>query len=263
MRLTEKEKREILELTRKGISLNKISSTTEIRKTTIYYHVRKQFGRHYKLVEVGNNLEHIGEFLGMFAADGSYQETDHGHVIRIWFSLDELKYLRATKRLLMTIFKKRPNVYRSKNNAYEIRYTSMILGSLLKEYLIWEGKKSHSVRLKSMKHSSDFLIGFVRGFLDCDGYVNKKSKIVSIFSISQKMMKQIFTIISSFGFKPQFYTYIDKRGNRKPLHFVNIRGDQSVEFLNLIKPRNKKRIRKWVHPDSKSPNASIEAFSGV
>src|SRR3989344_6302533 len=103
---------------------------------------------------------------------------------------------------------KKPFMYREQcNSCIILKYNSKILHNTLKEYLFWEGKKTYSIRLRTIDHPIAFLQGFVRGFLDGDGYTSKNGRKVSLFSTSEEMMKQIFTMIESFHFNPKRYVY--------------------------------------------------------
>jgi hypothetical protein len=105
--------------------------------------------------------------------------------------------------------------------------------------------KTETISLRSLNHSQKFLIGFLRGFLDSDGYADKNYKRVSMFCISRNMMRQIYQISKSFGFKPSVYVRKDKRQKRKDLHFVILTKEDAKKFINFIKPRNSKRVPKW------------------
>lgn len=106
-RLTLCEKEKILELTKKGYSLNKISNITKIRKTTIYYHVRKTFGIKYKKVRIKHDKEKIGESLGVFSADGHTYKTKGQFRTRIYFSKDEKQYCEDIVNELEILFSKK------------------------------------------------------------------------------------------------------------------------------------------------------------
>lgn len=158
---------------------------------------------------------------------------------------------------------KKPNAFfYPKRNVYILTIGSKEIANLMKEYLFWENKKGNSVRLKTTNHSKEFLKGFLRGFLDCDGYTYKKQRKVSMFCISEKMMKQIFSIVRDFGFEPEFYVYYDKRKNRKPLFFVNLLKKDATNFIEFVQPRNEKRKRMGP-PGFEIPHLSIREMSGV
>ena len=75
-RLSKEEIKEINELISEGKSLNEITRIMNKNKTTVYYHFRKIKGRTINQIILNSNDEElIGEFIRLFAGDGSIFKT--------------------------------------------------------------------------------------------------------------------------------------------------------------------------------------------
>lgn len=244
-RLTNEQKTSIRKMALNGYSLRKIKNELNKSKTTIYYHTRKILGRKIKQIKIENNLNNIGEFMGVFAGDGSFCKSKLYHYrIILFLSAKEEDYMISLSNMLCSLFNKKPNVYfRKDHNYFEIIYNSKKLYDFIKKFLIWDGKKVYSIRLKKMSHKREFLIGFLRGFLDSDGYSCKNHRKTSFSTVSLELAKQISSILSKFKINNKILSY--KKENRKRLYSVNVSGNNAVNLIRLIKPRNPSRIRKW------------------
>ena len=77
-RLSNGEIRRTIRLTKKGFTLNKITKLLDKKKTTVYYHFRKIRGKTFNPIVLTNkDKELIGEFIGLFAGDGSSHVTEN------------------------------------------------------------------------------------------------------------------------------------------------------------------------------------------
>ena len=247
----------IITLRKRGLTTYKIAELMNMKRTRISSILIKHGYGTYKIKNVSidllkQNPEILGELLGIFSADGNCYKSGHHFIIRFSLSADERDYAENLMNLFSFYLCKKPFIYYEQHGSgIVLKYNSRVLKDLLREYLDWESKKSYSICLKTTNHPKDFLTGFIRGFLDCDGYTHKTQRKVSLFCISEKIMRQIFTIISDFGFDPDFYVYYDKRKNRKPMYFVNLVKDDAAKFIDFVQPRNEKR-KKWVQGDLNS-----------
>lgn len=244
--LTNKQVEKILNLRKEGKSLTEIYKILELKKTTVYYHLRKNFGRSYKLVKIRkDNLELIGEIIGIFAADGGAVPQSDYQII-FYIGMSEEKYIKKLTVLLHRLFSKKPKVYKYKKiNKCLIKYKSKDIYRFIRKYLLWEGKKTYSVRLKKINQRKEFLVGFLRGYFDGDGYSVKKYKKISIGTSSIKMSRQLFKIMKKLSFDPTHKRHSDKRSNRKPHYIVSLKGQEAKDFIKKIQPNNPNRIRKW------------------
>jgi hypothetical protein len=192
-----------------------------------------------------SNDDNLGEILGAFAADGGCTPQSDYQIV-FYFSLDEPQYVYSFSKLLENVFGKKPWIYRySKRGVYLVRYKSKDIYKLIKEFLTWNEKKSHNVKLKTLRHNRNFLIGYLRGYLDCDGFCPKNQQKLLFVTSSKRMALQLKTMVKILGFTPFFRVHKDPRINRVPHYRIEVRAEDAVNFIKLIKPRNQKRIRSW------------------
>ncbi|MDP4012920.1 MAG: LAGLIDADG family homing endonuclease [Candidatus Nanoarchaeia archaeon] len=242
-RLKEEEIKQILSLIARGKSLNYISNKLNKSKTTVYYHFRKVKGRTMNPPRIkSKNQEIIGEFIGLFAGDGSYtfDKKQYRHTTRLFFNVNEKPFVDSLiKNTLTKLLGKKPVVFR-RNNVLVLGYYSKEVYNLIKNYLFWdpESRKTHTVRLFKTNHSKPFMMGFVRGSLDSDGYFSKKK--ISFASVSKDLMENVSVFLKKLEIKHDLRVYIEKRKNRNNLYYINVRKPEREKFISLIKPRNVK-----------------------
>ncbi|MFQ6010513.1 MAG: LAGLIDADG family homing endonuclease [Candidatus Aenigmatarchaeota archaeon] len=246
MRLERGQINEIKRLRKQGNSLYEICYKTGLKKTTVYYHIKKHFGRSYKKVNFNlSNQELLGEIIGVFAGDGNYcKDSRCNHQVRFYFSWNEKVYSKRFAEVLSFVFGKDPYIYNYERKI-EVRYKSKEMYEFLLQYLWWKGKRTHSIKLRSIKNSKDFTIGFLRGFFDAEGYSHKNQKKIVLVTTSKSMYKQLVEILRSLKFIPLVRIYKDKRPNNKTCYYITLRDKNAVDFINIIKPRNPKRIKAW------------------
>ena len=175
-RLTKKEIEQLKHLVSSGFSINQIAKSIGKSKTTIYYHFRKIKGKTYSPISINNKLqEQIGEFIGIFAADGNFSKTRQYHYrVLLFFGPDEERRKNQIKYLLTQLFSKSP-IEANRENLLILCYCSRQLYEFIIEYLGWnkEMPKTYTVTLREREYSSKFKIGFLRGNVDSDGYLSK------------------------------------------------------------------------------------------
>lgn len=247
-RISKEDRDEIIRLRKEGKSLYQICSSIGItpkNKSTVYYHLRKNFGRSYKTVEIDrSNPELVGEVMGLFASDGStVPQSDYQ--VRFHLDANEEEYAFRFMSVLNAVFNKMPRIYKVKRNSMVIVYRSKLIYEFIIEYLDWEGKKTYTIRLKSVHHSREFLKGFLRGYFDGDGHSKKDQKLAQIVTTSKDMHDQLQEILSSLNLNFNTRVYHDKRENRHIAYYIFLRNSEAVTFINLIKPRNPKRVKSW------------------
>jgi hypothetical protein len=242
-RISEKKKQEILEMIKENRSLHKISQTLGIGKSSLYYHYRNlnDEGNKGKDYEIFNN-EDLGEFLGIFAGDGyANVDEEYHYQVRLFFNEKENAYIDYVESLLMRLFNKRPfRMPRSKYSVVILKYNSKEVFDLLMEFFVWDvkgkGSKSRSIRLIKNIASKSFKIGFLRGCLDSDGYVNENK--IEYATASSFLADTIRKFLNELGLPHTYYLRKDKRLNRAPIHIININKTNRMKFFNLIKPMN-------------------------
>jgi len=245
---------DIYYMLKEGRSLNEISRKLGLNKSTIYYHYRKIFDKKNKEINIKRAPDNkIGEFIGAFAGDGCYsKDKNYHHTVTFHFSSDEMNYVNSFKNLLQNIFGKEPCIYKQ-GNKIVIQYRSKKMIEFIRKYLRWIGKRTKTVALCGgiNRYSNEFLIGFLRGNLDTDGYVSKR-KVVTFSTASEKLNKQIKNILDKLNIKYSEYidTYVNNKkriktgGSWGPQYRIDIKGIDGTRLLQKIEPHNPKRIRK-------------------
>ena len=253
-RLNKNEKVKIKELTIAGKSLREVSQSTGFGITTIYYHTRKFKSKQIKEFLITLSEEKIGELMGAFAGDGSYYYSHHGRSghHRVRYSLSLLKDKEYAEYLIGLLKKLNLNSFlfrKEKDNAIEVAVNSKKYIEFIREFLIWEGKKSYSVRLKNNfnTYNKKFLIGFARGLMDTDGFIEVSN--VSCGCISERLIKNILDIFDAFGIKYKFSERI--RNGRRNLFLVRVYREslsdyaKIIGFSNRYKRERLQKIIKW------------------
>ena len=235
-------KQEIIDMITEGVSLNKIKEKTGANKSSLYHHYKKIHGRKYAQVKIKPEKEDsLGEFLGLFAGDGSYylDKKKYQHKIRIFTGSYEKEYFTFLRKFLTNMFSKPPRQYENKKyNVSITEYYSKDIHSLIKKHLEWERTKSKTIRLKNLKKKEkDFLIGFLRGLFDTDGGINKKKNKVAFGTASKKLAYQIKEILEILELNPGFYKY-----KEKDFWYIDLYGKRTDKFMKLIKPNNPNKI---------------------
>ena len=134
-RLTKQEIENLTNYIQRGISLNKLVKKIGKNKTTLYYHFRKIKGKKYfPLMLHSKNQELLGEFIGLFAGDGSlYKSTDYKHKLSLHFNITEKKFVEdLIEKVLCPLFHKKPIISRD-GNRLNIYYYSKFLFNLVEK----------------------------------------------------------------------------------------------------------------------------------
>ena len=248
-RLTKKELKTIINLIKKGNSLNSIVKLTGKNKTTIYYHFREIKGRVYPKIKLNQRFtEKEGEIVGIFAGDGSqyFDPKGYHYQVNIHFGSKNKDYVFYVKNLFEDYFNHKFNFFEDKKrHTIRLRINSKKVFNYFKHYLDYNSKTKHStVKLKSLNLPKEFIIGFLRGLIDTDGSVlyNKYENgiNVSFCTTSLELINQVKQVFDEYNFKYSYF--VRKHKSYKDLHNIKL-WKRSVEpFLNHIKPFKVKRL---------------------
>jgi predicted transcriptional regulator len=105
-RLTRDEINKIIELIRKGVSLNRVANKLSRSKSTIYYYYKKLNKRRKLKVDFQNLTDkELGYLVGLFAGDGNLDFRKSNYSYRVVFNFN-LKSERKITKKLFTILKK-------------------------------------------------------------------------------------------------------------------------------------------------------------
>lgn len=263
---------EILLLYRNGLSLSKISNKLGIGKTSIYYHVRKRFGRKLMDVVVNESLrEELGEIIGAFAGDGNfsfYRKLYH-YKITFYLSKHEDNYAKRLSKLILLVFNKKPYIWNSKkSNCILICVYGKTIYKNLKKYLTWGNDKTFSVRLKNMDVLDKlFLRGFLNGLVNTDGCVNIPKKRIMFASISKELRQQASDILDMFGISHCNYL-VKGKNNRRNLYCFEIGSKNGVlMYKDLIGITNSYKMKqldriKWCDWRESNPRFELSPNIG-
>ncbi len=215
----------------KGLSLRQIQKETTIPLSTVQYHLNRYKGRK-KVIQIKLPKSDFikGEIIGAFAGDGNYFHDTHGRCskYRISYFLsykDDKQYVAY----LHTLFKKiglNPIVYiKNNNNKHSvliISVNSIKLYEYIKENLYWHGIKTYSISLKNgiNNFSKKFLLGFARGLMDTDGYVDTYTNSVGCSSTSRELIENLNDIMLKIAITPKLA--IRKKEDRKDLYSLRV-----------------------------------------
>jgi intein/homing endonuclease len=232
----------INDMVTQSVSLNKISESLSLSKSTVYYWYRKFKGRTFtKLVINSVNQEIIGEFIGAFAGDGNYTlDNDYKHQISISLNSKDLQYIAHLKNLLGVVCSKTPHVYTyDRDHVTVLRIVSKDLAIFIKSYLIWTKTKTATVELKfaCKELGNSFVVGFLRGLMDTDGYINHKNEYVTFSTISPGLARNIETALSILGINFREYLNNDSRGHSKTVFRIRVTKDFK-RFICLVQPKH-------------------------
>ncbi len=271
IRLTNEEKDKIINLMISGKSLNFISKLTNRRKSTLYYHYKKIMGKKFRDVEIDYKDDiFIGELIGLFVGDGFYfhDKIAGKHVISLYFNYAEKEYVDEIVGIFNNKLNKKPTVNRVKNVLY-VNYFSKKLSQFILSYVGWgvsrnkagANKKSRTVFLKDRYYTKNFKIGFLRGFVDSDGYISRKK--IDFASSSGVIIGQSKGFLNDLGFSNfHYFFYKEKRENRVGMHHININKPDRDKFFKIIKPRNLIKLKECADRDSNSRTTNNKLFPG-
>lgn len=243
-RLSKKEIKLIKKLTLERKSLRNVAKITGLTITTIYYQVRKFKPKQKREFSIKLNDEETGELIGAFAGDGSYYHScptgSRSSHYRIKYTLSlykDLKYAEHIKRLLE---KTNLNVFLLKsisNNTVDVLVNSKCLISFIKNFLLWDGRKTYTVRLRLdlKKYSRSFIIGFARGLMDTEGFVEVSN--VSCACTSKSLIKNLTGIFDILNIK---YKLSERtREGRHKLFLIRVYKKSLKKYFNYIGFSNK------------------------
>jgi hypothetical protein len=251
-RLKKLEIDQVTSLIKEGKSLGYISRLTGRNKSTLYDYYKKILGKKYKDITIPENDLFIGELVGLFVGDGNlyFDKKKYCYDVRFFFNIKEETYVKELVKLFDLHFLKKPHIGRTKN-VLIVRYFSKKLFNFLKEYVGWgisldkrgANQKSRTVFLKNKDYAKDFKIGFLRGFLDSDGYLSDKKILFG--SSSEAIMRQTSKFLSDLKFnKFKLSSYERSYGNRVGIWHLYVHKVERNKFFDLIHPRNLVKLNK-------------------
>ncbi len=216
--------KKILALSREGLSLNKISALLGRRKSTIYYHVRKNYGRKIlPLKIIDKPTEGLGEFLGAFASDGSfyYDKKSYHYSVSIDLSAYQTDYAGQLSEIMQKVFGKMPWIWTNeRQHTILVRLYGKKIYTLLRQFLWWRGNRTHTIAFKPFVFQlrKPFLKGVIRGLIAGDGSINVQKHRIHFGVTSRKLALQYSLMLERFGIKS--HAYRSKQEGKRPCYHV-------------------------------------------
>ncbi len=251
-KLTSEQIKKIKNLYRKGKSLNYIANFLKLSKSTVYYYVRKTFGRKIKQVKFNKELkEEFGEILGVFVGDGSFifDKKYYGYIIQFTLGLNEMAYAKKLCHMIEKVFGKKCYVLIRKNyNTIIVRIKSKRIYEILREYVDWKiGKKTYTIHFKEEKVRDERLLkGILRGLIASDGSIYVPKRKLTYSTVSKKLIKQLSSFYSQIGIENKIYKIKPRKNNEHMIYTIDLYGNEKIrKLINFIgKINNEQKERK-------------------
>ena len=126
-RLNHVVKNELIQEIKRGVSINKISSSLRLAKSTIYHHYKKIKGRRNKVLFFKPKATEIeGEIVGIFAGDGSqyFEPKRVKYEVSVHFGYKNKNYALYVRKLFESYFDKKFQFRREKYNKIILKTSS-------------------------------------------------------------------------------------------------------------------------------------------
>jgi intein/homing endonuclease len=140
-----------------------------------------------------------GYITGFYVGDGNIfiSEIKGVYRLRYFLGLKEVEIQKKIEKILSN-FCKNPRIYQGKDNTTVIEIHSKELLNFITRIVDKNG-------LKKVKADKEFLIGFVEGLIDSDGYVQRN--YVEITTMNSKLKNNIVSILRRLGIKSNVRTF--------------------------------------------------------
>jgi hypothetical protein len=218
-----------------------------VAKSTISYHKKKSpfRSRFYNAAGTDHDVSRLTEWekgyvIGFFAGDGSTcRSSKYIRIVKFYLNAQRERLLAQNLVDILQKANLRPRlILPSGKNVLIVEADSKALYEMICQYLYWENhQKTYTISLRSTQLPPKFIEGFVGGMADSDGGAEGSNMWYQFASVSKKLIEQLYQILVSLGLRAKIRTYISKRKNRVPIHFVRIPTKEAKRFsmkLNLI-----------------------------
>src|SRR6267143_5207101 len=225
--------------------LKRLDAAPEIHPALRIGSGRRRGGRVAWLPAVLEVDGRLGFFLGLFVADGSATRN----MVRLDIALSEPELLETTRKLVESIFKIAPRLYKEKKaQMHVIQINSASLVRVLEKVFGLPGSADRG-KLKvpdiifncPAQAAHRFMAGLVAG----DGNAAKRRNFVSIATASKNLQNQISVLAARLGLA--FRMKAD-RGETQPIYTVNFVGPQTLGIIGnweYSKEGQRDRISSW------------------
>ena len=199
------EKEKILLGLRSGGSLASLSLIHTRSKLAIYYYYKKINGKRFVSPHVRPKwAENEGEIVGIFAGDGSQHHDTKGrkYQVNVHFGSRNLLYAHYVQNLFENFFLKSFRLS-DEGACLRLRMESRDIYDYFSNYRAYDPSTKHAtVQLHSTHLPGPFLLGFLRGLFDTDGFMlyntHDKSIRTTFHTSSPQLAVQVQGILSKF-----------------------------------------------------------------
>ncbi|MEZ4887410.1 MAG: DNA gyrase subunit A [Chitinophagales bacterium] len=205
-----------------------------------------------------NNLnidEDLGYFLGHFLADGWIDRDNKRGYHRISFANNSIEIMEEVQRIIKVKFDENSNIS-SRNGMFYLRIHNTKLNSWLIETLGISNKLAHNIEVPNyiLQSPKSVICAFISGFIDGDGSIHKNRNSATLFSISEKFIRQIQALFINLGIYSTIYAQECKPTKWKNRVFkrnfigysleISSNSFQKLsESINLIHPKKQNRLK--------------------
>ena len=225
--------------------------------------------------EIENNEKNrlmLSKLIGYYIAEGSLIHNSEKVDIGIALSLhsEEIEYRDEIINICQKLLHKSPEIVDRNNynpKCIDIRIYHNFIVDLVK--LTCAGKAKDKTLSKSVLYlSKPYLQEIVAGYIDCDGYSDKKYGRMVITTASRNLASQMLYLLNYLGISPSIYSYMQNNGpndreGRTEIFRISIGHLKTLEFRNSsIKVKKSQLIaEKSIKVNCAKTNFSINGFS--
>lgn len=208
-------------------SMHKVSRVLSVSKSTAYKYAGN-LAPHQNIITslCSDDQRLLGTYIGLWLGDGT-QYYDDNFTIKICTNKNNILLNQLIQDILLNLFGKSSSLAKSSNHssAY-IKFHSKFIYDFIYEYVEYEGRKAHSVRLKKNldKYGNKFLEGCFLGLMLSDGYLKHT---LSFNVTSVRLANNMKDILLKFGFDPYISITRREKFGWKDLHCVRLRVQDS------------------------------------
>jgi len=162
-----------------------------------------------------------GYIFGLFEGDGYriYDKGSRHYIVEFYLNSERDKQIIAYICSLLNKIGLNPNCYKDKRfNCVRVRVYSKELFNIISKGISLIGK------------SDDFSLGYVSGFIDSEGYVNKAKFTLEIVNTNRKILYEIRDFLKSLGVNSSISLRNPSIKDKLPSYRIYI----SVNFKRLM-----------------------------
>jgi DNA repair protein RadA len=189
--------------------------------------------KHKDLLIPGVMSEDLAQICGYFLGDGNFEKNG------LRFRDERLEVLEYYNNLFKKIFRREGRIFKMRNkNCYTLNINSKEISGFFKLFIF----DILNIIARSKK---EVVRAFIRGFVDAEGHINKKTPRITISQKEKKILRYLQLFLLRFGIRSFLKFDVGKKKmNVLSLRDIrSIRGYLQIGFTALDK---QKRLLEWV-----------------